>query len=271
MTDTTTEPETEPEEEVPEPQEVSESADNTELVLWTWGLSGEPVTWASLEQQPVITQIRLVNTGFSDASSVQNVLDAQYPDKGYDAANVTLAHPPSAEFTATVTDLSVRVDLADDADLGLPDDYCRWDWGDGTTTNDAGGYDHEYDSAGSYEIRCTIPVAGVSYSTTQVVEVGDVVAVEPTVDPAYAERAATVFESETDDQPNNSVPEEPDADEPVEEDGEEITEEIPVTYDPADYTVDEVLAYAADHPDEIDDIRVAEEAGKNRSTLLDKL
>jgi len=36
-------------------------------------------------------------------------------------------------------------------------------------------------------------------------------------------------------------------------------------------TVDDVLAYATEHPDEIDAIRAAEVAGKNRSTLLARL
>jgi hypothetical protein len=78
------------------------------------------------------------------------------------------------------------------------------------------------------------------------------------VNPAVAGRAATVFESVTDDWPNNNV-----------------TDSVPVVedevFDPADHTVAEVLDYAAEHPDEVAAIAAAEEAGKNRSTLLDQL
>lgn len=265
-----------------EQAEPVEPEDNTELVLRSWGLSGEPVTWASLEMQPVIAAIRAVNTGFADPSTVQDMLAATYPDKGYEAANVCLAHVPSAGFTATVTDSSVRVDLAGDADLLLPDENCRWDWGDGTSTNDAGGFDHEYAGDGVYTVQCTVPVAGVSYSTAQDVTIGTPVAAEAVLDPGVAGRAPTVFESETDDLPNDNAldpepdggqsgsppdpePTEPAADEPVEEDADDAV------YDPGLHTVEEVLAYVADHPDEANAIAVAEEAGKGRVTILDKL
>jgi hypothetical protein len=39
-------------------------------------------------------------------------------------------------------------------------------------------------------------------------------------------------------------------------------------YDPGDHTVAEVIAYAAEHPDQLDDIEAAETSGKARSTLL---
>lgn len=42
-------------------------------------------------------------------------------------------------------------------------------------------------------------------------------------------------------------------------------------YDPAAHTVDEVVAYAEDHPDEVADIIASEQANKNRSTLLSQL
>jgi len=53
-------------------------------------------------------------------------------------------------------------------------------------------------------------------------------------------------------------------------DGAPVPEE-PEAYDPGAHTVDEVLAYADEHPDEVDQIIRAEEAGKHRSTLLDQL
>lgn len=42
-------------------------------------------------------------------------------------------------------------------------------------------------------------------------------------------------------------------------------------YDPADYTVAEVTEYAEANPDQIEDLIAAEEAGKNRSTLIAEL
>ena len=42
-------------------------------------------------------------------------------------------------------------------------------------------------------------------------------------------------------------------------------------YDPGDHTVAEVLAYVADHPEERDQVRAAEAAGKARTTLLTQL
>lgn len=42
-------------------------------------------------------------------------------------------------------------------------------------------------------------------------------------------------------------------------------------YDPGAHTVAEVLAYVAEHPDQADAVREAEEAGKQRITLLEAL
>ena len=42
-------------------------------------------------------------------------------------------------------------------------------------------------------------------------------------------------------------------------------------YDPGDYTVDDVVAYAEAHPDEVDAILAAERDGKNRVTLISHL
>ena len=42
-------------------------------------------------------------------------------------------------------------------------------------------------------------------------------------------------------------------------------------YDPGDYTVQEVVDYAAANPDQLEDIIAAEQAGKNRSTLISQL
>lgn len=377
--------------------------DTTPLDLWTWGLSGQPATWALSTWVTVIEMIRGVNRGALDASAVQDALDAVFPDKGYQASDVVLAHPPVGDFTATVTDPAtntVRVELVGDADLGLPDDNVRWDFGDQSPgVHGSGGWDHTYESTGEYRIRLTEWVAGTAYTSDEMVSFGDEHPSETAkrlggipdpvsgiINPAVLGRDATVFESETDDQPNTSVTEEqssaqaeavgdyieagrmvpgdayegvggenypsesgptepehasdedlpdtggpvsglPDNDkqttdsgttgadmsEPAEtgtpttesepETGMPTTEPQPVTepepttepttepqpvgvdtpddtaapgtesgtYDPSEHTVEEVLNYAADHPDEVASIRAAEEAGKNRVTLLDRL
>ena len=43
------------------------------------------------------------------------------------------------------------------------------------------------------------------------------------------------------------------------------------TYDPGEHTVDEVKEYVGDNPDQRDEVLAAEQAGKNRSTLVDWL
>ena len=51
--------------------------------------------------------------------------------------------------------------------------------------------------------------------------------------------------------------------------GEEST--TPEAYDPGGYTTAEVVAYASDHPDELDAIYQAEVDGRARSGLLAQL
>jgi hypothetical protein len=50
--------------------------------------------------------------------------------------------------------------------------------------------------------------------------------------------------------------------------GEEPPPEEPDVYDPGDYTVAEVEAYVEAYPDQLEEVLDAEEAGKNRSTLV---
>ena len=64
------------------------------------------------------------------------------------------------------------------------------------------------------------------------------------------------------DGPDTSGEEPPEgSSEPAEED----------TFDPADYTVDAVVEWAAENPDEIPALIVAEAQGKNRVTLIKRL
>jgi exonuclease VII small subunit len=43
------------------------------------------------------------------------------------------------------------------------------------------------------------------------------------------------------------------------------------TYDPGEHTVDEVKEYVGDNPEQTDEVLAAEQAGKNRSTLVEWL
>lgn len=47
--------------------------------------------------------------------------------------------------------------------------------------------------------------------------------------------------------------------------------ELQVGYDPAAHTVTEVIGFVEDNPDQLDDILLAEEEGKNRTTLISHL
>lgn len=81
---------------------------------------------------------------------------------------------------------------------------------------------------------------------------------------------------ETDEATTEESPEET-TEETGEETGVEETEEaqtgpaVTSEYDPGDYTIEEVVQYVADHPEERASILEKEEAGKNRSTLVPQL
>jgi hypothetical protein len=271
-------------------EEVVEPEDNTEAILRSWGLSGEPIHWAPVNYQPTIAAIRACNTGFGNFDAVQGMLDAGFPDMGYEATAVALAHPPSADFVIASGDIDpdvdpnveryleiIRVDLADDEDLDLPNELVSWDFGDGTAPErDAYGYEHGYLAPGNYTVRCTMPVAGVIYTTAQTHTVGkpeepvDLAALNPGV----LGRDATVFESETDDLPNDNAP--PTDDAPTDP-------EVPDTYDvdtapldarvtdfdPGDHTVAEVKEYLAQNPEQMDRVLSEEQTGKQRAGILD--
>lgn len=313
--------------------------DVTPLALRTWGLSGQPVRWAPTNWQYSVETIRRANTGSKDLAAVQAALDADFPGMGYQAADVALAHPPTGRFTATLTGNSVRVDLDGDQDLDLPDENVVWDFGDGTTVRDAGGYDHEYTGPGDYTVRLEVLVAGTSYNEAEVVSVGAPVPVVHALDPdliaagaepiqmrvlganftpdcvivfnggdepttfVSASEVTTGVEASTasgtvsvpvavrsgdgtlsnsmgfsfvggdveafqSSPPTVSEQEGATALTGDEDSNEDIEDD---RYDPSQYTVDEVMSYAEGHPDQVDAIYAAEESGKSRVTLLDKL
>ena len=179
---------------LPEAQVDIGDVDETELVLWSWGISGEPVSWADSRQQPVITVIRQNNTGFANLMAVQAMLDAVYGEGTYAAANVALAHAPTAAFLIQEGDPSddylatIRVDLTDDEELALPDSSVVWNFGDGSpSVGDLHGMEHGYTAEGTYTVSCTVPVAGVIFTTSQQYTVGEETPPPPPPPPADPE------------------------------------------------------------------------------------
>ena len=71
--------------------------------------------------------------------------------------------------------------------------------------------------------------------------------------------------SVTSDEPD----EEPD--EPEEEAAEDEAPQVDVAYDPGAHTVNEVIAFAEENPEQVQDLLDAEEAGRRRTTLLNHL
>jgi hypothetical protein len=90
--------------------------DLTPVQLRTYGLSGEPVRMAPSNWQMVVAATRNANVGELDSAQVQPLIDVTFPGAGYQATTSS-RHRRSAA-PATVTDNSVRVDLAGDVDLG---------------------------------------------------------------------------------------------------------------------------------------------------------
>lgn len=88
---------------------------------------------------------------------------------------------------------------------------------------------------------------------------------ETVAQPEPAPAADTPVEPEPATEPAPAEPE------PATEPAPAEPESAPEAYDPGAHTVDEVLAYAADHPDEVAAIITAEENGRNRVGILDKI
>jgi hypothetical protein len=301
---------------------VAEADDTVPDDLRAWGLSGQPVDWAFVTWQPVIATLRTINRGELPVSALQPLLDATFPDADYDAADIALAHQPTATFSAAEGETSTEqtFTLTGDADLNLPGDNVQWDFGDGLVAVASPSAEHDFLRPGTFHVTCSVAVAGMVTQTTQdVVVAGGAPPVLTSLDPEYVVNSgesltlrvlgsgfdestvivfnggdeATTFVSDsevtTGVDPSTSsgqrtVPiqvrgagglsntlgfdfkglpaaeEEPPPPEPEVE-----------GYDPGEHTVDEVLAYAAEHPDEVNAIAAAEEAGKSRVTLLDKL
>lgn len=335
-----------------------EQPDSTPDQLYSYGIAGEPVRWAPSTWQPVIAALRAANSAELDVAAVQPLLDATFPDAGYQATDLVVARPPKGTFTVTEGDNGEHIFTSDDADLGLPPENIQWVIGNETraTGNEVV---HTFVRPGDQEIQTETVVAGRVYGSRQIVTIPGVPAAgtapttqqeddmprpqdvpenQPENLPADVDLGEDSYQgaepgvaqgtqgSTTQIAPGAGMPEsEPGktfsvnqpgekAETPAERAGEQRAFDAtgkPVTdltadkgdaeeqanidqtvegkpsigsesdesdesdesgeYNPADHTVDEVLAYARDHPEEVIDIIEAEEAGKERVTLLDKL
>ena len=80
---------------------------------------------------------------------------------------------PVADFSAVCNDLDCTFDATDSFDTGGSISSYDWDFGDGTTADDAGDtVDHTYDAAGLYDVTLTVTDnEGASSSLTQSLDV----------------------------------------------------------------------------------------------------
>jgi hypothetical protein len=92
--------------------------------LRSWGVTGEPVTWAINRWQPVITAIRFANLGFGTQATVQGLLDSVFPLNHINAADVCLPNV-LREPTPEVSKVGERFRLRAEAQ-GLPDENITW-------------------------------------------------------------------------------------------------------------------------------------------------
>jgi hypothetical protein len=162
--------------------------DDTELELRSWGLSGQPASWALSSWVTTIEVTRQANAGLVPLSAVQAVLDASFPGRGYLAENVALAHVPTGAFTWDDDGLAVTFNFDGDEDLDLPDECSEWDFGDGTQEfRESVSTTHTYAHAGTYTARLTIRVGGINYTSTEDITLdGQVAPVLTSLEPAQA-------------------------------------------------------------------------------------
>ena len=92
--------------------------------LKSWGISGEPTSWAPNRWQSTIVAIRFANTGFGTEATVQGLLDSTFPLNKLKASDVCLSGVPSA--------VKIRSKRSGDRmgvsipDLGLPPENVTW-------------------------------------------------------------------------------------------------------------------------------------------------
>lgn len=303
--------------------------DTTPDELRSWGLSSRPLRMAPNEWQPVVSSLRDANTGRTPVASVQPIIDATFPGKGYTAAALTIASVPKGTFTYTpppgTPGDGKRDFTSSDNGLKLPFELYQWDFGDGVRT--AGGkVTHTYARRGNYTVVHTVAVGGQVWQSRQVVKPwGGPLPQVTSLDPPVAAiggpdldlhvygngfvfgsthilfneteqptlyvsdtEATTTIKPSTATVPGSFpiavaidglgrsnavgfdyVPGTGPV--PAPAGGQSKAESQEVEFDPADHTVDDVVAYADEHPDELDRLIGEEEAGKARVTLLEKL
>jgi hypothetical protein len=94
------------------------------LQLRSWGITGEPVTWAINRWQPVITAIRFANLGFGTQATVQGLLDSVFPLNHIQASAVCLPatlRDPDPKVTKVGERFRLRAESQ-----GLPDENIAW-------------------------------------------------------------------------------------------------------------------------------------------------
>lgn len=308
---------TEPE---PDPQAVT-PLDTTPGDLRSWGLSNRAMRMAPADWVPVVAALRDVNVGKSPTASAQPLLDAAFPGRGYQAADLVAGGVPTGTFTYTKdnTPVGQRTFTADDAGLNLPFEHYQWDFGDGYRGTGAVA-PHVYTQRGRYTVVLTVNMAGQSWSSVQAVpSLGGPLPTITSINPRSAvigapdltvsvkgtefvsgktdiyvgeTKRATTFVSPT-EVTTLVTPSNPAAQQlgtlPVSVLVQGVgrsnavgfdvfpagsttpTVMLAEQYDPGAHTVDDVLAHAQEHPDELDALIGAEEVGKARVTLLEKL
>ncbi len=101
--------------------------------------------------------------------------DPEQPDPEQPAEN----QPPVADFTSSLSDLTVSVDATASTDTDGTIDAYEWDWGDDSATATGVTASHSYAAAGTYTITLTVTDdLGASHSTTKQITISDQ---EPTV------------------------------------------------------------------------------------------
>lgn len=238
----------------------AETEDPTPPALWNYGLSGEPLRMAPTPWQSAVEAMRQANLGVLDVAAVQPILDASFPDAGYQAADLCLTSPPTGTFQFSVGDEDVVTFTADDDEL--PDANIQWDFGDRTTEHGR-VVEHTYAEPGTYTAQVSVAVAGSIFQSTQDVEVGE----PPAAEPKPADEPEQMPGADTQLAPGAGLPESKPGKRFTADDEPEAEEE----FDPGDYTVDAVVEYVDENPDELDRLIGMEEVGKARVTLLEKL
>jgi hypothetical protein len=130
--------------------------------LRSWGLSGEPVTWAPSKWHAAIVAIRAANTGFGTQATVDGLLDTTFPDNDLSASDICLTPPPDPTITPTLGQTPGTIVLSVAA-TGVPPENVNWlvdgrDRYQGVSTPDL------VLDLGDHEANSYVAVAGVVYT-----------------------------------------------------------------------------------------------------------